>query len=156
MGTGYPKALFTNTPRSQSHRWFPSDDAACPAEDLCAACIKSYQIRCQPHAGFDFLVSLNFWRKLFQRPDIPIESIENLRTHWDFSKVKAKLVPSIAGKHEGWPNVLLSGHVRLMKAVRDMGLRTGKGKGKNVNLEYQVYSLLLHLWFLSFDIDIGA
>lgn len=59
--------------------------------------------------------------------------------------MKAKLVPSIAGKHEGWPNVLLSGHVRLMKAVRDMGLRTGKGKGKNVNLEYQVYSLLLHL-----------
>lgn len=25
-----------------------------------------------------------------------------------------------------------------MKAVRDMGLRTGKGKGKNIALEYQV------------------
>jgi tyrosyl-DNA phosphodiesterase-1 len=52
--------------------------------------------------------------------------------------VKAKLVPSIAGKHEGWPKVLLTGHVRLMRAVRDMGLRTGKGKGKSVSLEYQV------------------
>lgn len=52
--------------------------------------------------------------------------------------MKAKLVPSVAGKHEGWSNVLMTGHVRLMKAVRDMGLRTGKGKGKNVALECQV------------------
>ena len=29
-----------------------------------------------------------------------------------------------------------------MKAVRDMGLRTGKGKGKNVVLEYQVAYIL--------------
>ena len=49
--------------------------------------------------------------------------------------VKAHLVPSVAGEHEGWPNVLMTGHVRLMKAVRDMGLRTGKGKGKQLLLE---------------------
>lgn len=52
--------------------------------------------------------------------------------------MKAKLIPSIAGKHEGWQNVLLTGHTKLMKVVRDMGLRTGKGKGKNVLLECQV------------------
>ena len=58
--------------------------------------------------------------------------------------MKAKLVPSIAGKHEGWPKVLLTGHVRVMKAVRDMGLRTGKGKGKNISLEYQVRLQTFH------------
>jgi tyrosyl-DNA phosphodiesterase 1 len=57
--------------------------------------------------------------------------------------VKAKLVPSIAGKYEGWPKVILTGHVRLMRAVREMGLRTGKGKGKSVSLECQVCACLL-------------
>jgi hypothetical protein len=58
---------------------------------------------------------------------------------WDWSKVKGKLVPSIAGKHEGWPNVILTGHARLMKAVRDVGLRTGKGKAaKDLVIESQV------------------
>lgn len=53
--------------------------------------------------------------------------------------MKVKLVPSIAGKHEGWPNVVLTGHTRLMKAVRDMGLRTGKGKAaKDLLIESQV------------------
>jgi hypothetical protein len=32
----------------------------------------------------------------------------------------------------------MTGHVRLMKAVRDMGLRTGKRSGKTVSLECQV------------------
>lgn len=53
--------------------------------------------------------------------------------------MKVKLVPSIAGKHEGWPNVISTGHTRLMKAVRDMGLRTGKGKAaKDLVIESQV------------------
>ncbi|KAF8626688.1 hypothetical protein AX15_004772 [Amanita polypyramis BW_CC] len=46
---------------------------------------------------------------------------------WDWSKVKVHLVPSIAGKHEGWQNVIKTGHTRLMKAIRNMGLRTGNG-----------------------------
>jgi len=58
---------------------------------------------------------------------------------WDWSKVKVKLVPSIAGKHEGWPNVISTGHTRLMKAVRDTGLRTGKGKAaRDLVIECQV------------------
>ncbi|ELU38689.1 tyrosyl-DNA phosphodiesterase domain-containing protein [Rhizoctonia solani AG-1 IA] len=40
---------------------------------------------------------------------------------WDWSRVTAHLVPSVAGKHAGWPSVLNVGHVALMKAVRDMG-----------------------------------
>ncbi|EIW76911.1 phospholipase D nuclease [Coniophora puteana RWD-64-598 SS2] len=75
-------------------------------------------------------------------PNLPLQTIADLRTHWDFSKVKVKLVPSIAGKHEGWPAVVQSGHPRLMKAVRDMGLRTGKGKAaKELVVECQGSSI---------------
>ncbi|OBZ74283.1 putative tyrosyl-DNA phosphodiesterase [Grifola frondosa] len=67
------------------------------------------------------------------------ETIGDLRTHWDFTKVKVHLVPSIAGKHEGWPKVILSGHTALMRAVRDMGGRPDKGK--DVVLECQGSSI---------------
>jgi tyrosyl-DNA phosphodiesterase-1 len=75
-------------------------------------------------------------------PNLPLQTISDLRMKWDWSKVKVKLVPSIAGKHEGWPNVILTGHTRLMKAVRDVGLRTGKGKAaKNLVIESQGSSI---------------
>ncbi|KAG0694966.1 tyrosyl-DNA phosphodiesterase-domain-containing protein [Suillus ampliporus] len=75
-------------------------------------------------------------------PNLPLQTISHLRTKWDWSKVKVKLVPSIAGKHEGWPNVILTGHTRLMKAVRDMGLRTGKGQAaKDLVIECQGSSI---------------
>ncbi|KAI9058657.1 phospholipase D/nuclease [Trametes sanguinea] len=61
-------------------------------------------------------------------PNLPLQRLEDLRTHWDFSRVKAALVPSIAGKHEGWPKVILTGHTRLMKALIDMGAATPSGK----------------------------
>ncbi|KIM82075.1 hypothetical protein PILCRDRAFT_786360 [Piloderma croceum F 1598] len=73
-----------------------------------------------------------------KRRDVPIKAIEDLHTRWDWSKVKVELVPSIAGRHEGWPRVPLTGHCRLMRAVQNMGMRTRKGKGKNVSLEYQI------------------
>ncbi|KAG6867719.1 hypothetical protein C0993_011965 [Termitomyces sp. T159_Od127] len=72
-------------------------------------------------------------------PDLPIKSIDELGTRWDWSKVKVHLVPSISGKHEGWPAVIKTGHPRLMQVVRNMGLRTGKGKtAKDITLECQV------------------
>ncbi|KAL0952281.1 hypothetical protein HGRIS_006571 [Hohenbuehelia grisea] len=75
-------------------------------------------------------------------PNLPLQSIENLSTHWDWSKVTAQLVASIAGKHEGWTQVLYTGHPRLMKAVRNMGLRTGKTLGsKQLTLECQGSSI---------------
>lgn len=62
--------------------------------------------------------------------------------------MKAKLVPSFAGKHEGWPKIILTGHTRLMKAVRDMGLRTMKGK--TLVLECQVrFNVSLQQYILS-------
>ncbi|KZT08989.1 phospholipase D/nuclease [Laetiporus sulphureus 93-53] len=61
-----------------------------------------------------------------EHPDLPLQRLENLRTRWDFSKAKVQLVPSIAGKHEGWPKVVLAGHTALMKAVRDAGMTADK------------------------------
>ncbi|KAG6853081.1 hypothetical protein C0991_007011 [Blastosporella zonata] len=79
-------------------------------------------------------------------PDLPLKSIDELRMRWDWSKVKVHLVPSIAGKHEGWPNVIKTGHPRLMQVVRSMGLRSGKGKGsKEIGLECQVCGLIVHV-----------
>ncbi|KAF9228232.1 phospholipase D/nuclease [Gyrodon lividus] len=75
-------------------------------------------------------------------PDLPLETIHDLRSKWDFSKVRVKLIPSIAGKHEGWPTVIQTGHTRLMKAVRDLGLRTGKGRAaKELTIECQGSSI---------------
>ncbi|KAI3619979.1 tyrosyl-dna phosphodiesterase domain protein [Moniliophthora roreri] len=75
-------------------------------------------------------------------PNLPVKSTEEICTRWDWSKVRVHLVPSIAGKHEGWPNVVLTGHTRLMKAIRDLGLRTGTGsRSKSLQLEYQGSSI---------------
>jgi tyrosyl-DNA phosphodiesterase-1 len=81
-----------------------------------------------------------------QHPTIPLQSITDLRCKWDWSKVKVQLIPSIAGKHEGWPKVILAGHLRLMKALRDIGMRLSKGK--ELVLECQV-RLRFHLVGLS-------
>ncbi|KAI0712722.1 tyrosyl-DNA phosphodiesterase-domain-containing protein [Cerioporus squamosus] len=62
-------------------------------------------------------------------PNLPLQRIEHLRTHWDWSKVKAALIPSIAGKHEGWPKVILTGHTSLMKSLIDMGGKTPHREG---------------------------
>ena len=40
-----------------------------------------------------------------QHNDIPMTRLEDLRCRWDFTKVKVHLVPSIAGRYEGWPKV---------------------------------------------------
>ncbi|CCO34571.1 tyrosyl-DNA phosphodiesterase 1 [Rhizoctonia solani AG-1 IB] len=67
---------------------------------------------------------------------LPLRTIDELHSRWDWSRVTAHLVPSIAGKHAGWPSVLKVGHVALMKAVRDMG-----AAGNNVSIECQGSSI---------------
>ncbi|KAE9399899.1 phospholipase D/nuclease [Gymnopus androsaceus JB14] len=75
-------------------------------------------------------------------PNLPIKATADICTQWDWSKVKVHLVPSVAGKHEGWPNVIQTGHTRLMKTVRGMGLATGRGANeKKLELEYQGSSI---------------
>ncbi|KAF8202034.1 hypothetical protein K438DRAFT_2015408 [Mycena galopus ATCC 62051] len=68
-----------------------------------------------------------------------------LETRWDWRKVRAALVPSVAGRWEGWTGeegVLWTGQPRLMRAVQGLGcgledleagafdVKGGKGKGK--------------------------
>ncbi|KAF6750434.1 tyrosyl-DNA phosphodiesterase-domain-containing protein [Ephemerocybe angulata] len=75
-------------------------------------------------------------------PNLPIKHVDELRQRWDWSLVKVHLIASIAGKHEGWPTVIKTGHPALMMAVRKMGMRTGKGpRAKTLTLECQGSSL---------------
>ena len=67
--------------------------------------------------------------------NVPLTAITDLRTKWDFSRVGVQLVASLAGKHEGWPKVIHVGHTALMKAVRDLGARSG---GRKLAIECQV------------------
>ncbi|TDL27098.1 phospholipase D/nuclease [Rickenella mellea] len=72
-------------------------------------------------------------------PRLPMKFIGELRTKWDWSKVKVQLVASIAGRHEGWPEVIRTGHTALMKAVRDVNARAGRDR--EVVLECQGSSI---------------
>ncbi|KAI1791374.1 phospholipase D/nuclease [Ganoderma leucocontextum] len=74
-----------------------------------------------------------------EHPNLPLQRLEDLRTHWDFSRVKARLIPSIAGKHEGWPKVILTGHTCLMKSLKDIG--AGPTRDKELVLECQGSSI---------------
>ncbi|KAK0231472.1 tyrosyl-DNA phosphodiesterase-domain-containing protein [Armillaria fumosa] len=77
-----------------------------------------------------------------EHPNLPLRRIEDLRSRWDFGKVKVLLVPSLAGKHDGWSEVTLTGHTRLMMAIRNLGLRTKKGKAaRKLDIEYQGSSI---------------
>ncbi|KAG7442445.1 phospholipase D/nuclease [Guyanagaster necrorhizus] len=79
---------------------------------------------------------------LKEHPNLPLLKIEDLRSRWDFAKVKVHLIPSLAGKHDGWPEVTLTGHMRLMMAIRNLGLRTKKGKtARKLDVEYQGSSI---------------
>ncbi|KJA22168.1 hypothetical protein HYPSUDRAFT_41333 [Hypholoma sublateritium FD-334 SS-4] len=79
---------------------------------------------------------------LIDHSKLPLQSIEELRQKWDWSNVKAQLVSSLAGKHEGWPRVIQTGHPRLMSVVRKIGMRTGEGsRAKNLILECQGSSM---------------
>ncbi|PFH50374.1 hypothetical protein AMATHDRAFT_145281 [Amanita thiersii Skay4041] len=105
--------------------------------------LRSSPIPHDPKAPDDFPTVLQ--RMLYAvnvQPALATMSIDDLRRRWDWSKIKVHLVPSIAGKHQGWPNVIKTGHPSLMMAVRTMGLRTGKGRSaKELMLECQGSSL---------------
>jgi tyrosyl-DNA phosphodiesterase-1 len=84
----------------------------------------------------------------FEQEDLPLTTISSLRANWDFSKVRAHLVASIAGKHEGWPDVLRTGHVALMKSVRDLGCAARPGQTLSVECQVcTIYADLLHFFY---------
>jgi len=74
--------------------------------------------------------------------ELPVQSLEDLQSKWDWSKVRAKLVASIAGNYDGWYNVRMYGHPRLAAVIRDIGAQPTKGK--ILNIECQVYRACNH------------
>jgi len=72
---------------------------------------------------------------LSKHPNIPLSTVRPgaLRTRWDFSRVRVTLIPSVAGKHEGWPAVVKSGHTALMRTISRLNPQQ-----RCVSLEYQV------------------
>ena len=61
------------------------------------------------------------------KSSLPLESVSDLRSKYDFSKVHVHLVSSLSGKFEGWPDVVRVGHPRLMKVVMDIGAKPQPG-----------------------------
>ncbi|KZT61887.1 phospholipase D/nuclease [Calocera cornea HHB12733] len=67
--------------------------------------------------------------------ELPLQSLEDLQNKWDWSKVKARLVASVAGNYEGWYNVRMYGHPRLAAVIRDIGAPPKKGKVLNIECQ---------------------
>ncbi|KAJ7330439.1 hypothetical protein DFH08DRAFT_966977 [Mycena albidolilacea] len=82
--------------------------------------------------------------------DLPLKSISDLSELWDWSSVTAELVPSIAGKHEGWNKIKMTGHPRLMRSLEKLGLTTSETQ--NLVLECQGSSIGTYTtqWFNQF------
>ncbi|KAF7345486.1 hypothetical protein MVEN_01567100 [Mycena venus] len=87
-------------------------------------------------------------------PGLPLKSISDLSKLWDWSSVTAELVPSIAGKYEGWKKIKTTGHPRLMRALETLGLATSN-MTQNLVIECQGSSIGLYTtqWFNQFYIS---
>jgi tyrosyl-DNA phosphodiesterase-1 len=61
----------------------------------------------------------------------------------DRAPFQVKLIPSLAGRHEGWPEVIQQGHVALMKAIADVGGHANSrvNAGRELVLECQGSSI---------------
>lgn len=90
-----------------------------------------------------------------------MKSISDLSKRWDWSNVTAELVPSIAGKWEGWKKIKTfgyfcdvinpsnsssrTGHPRLMRALETLGLATNKTQNLVVECQVRFSIFLLYL-----------
>ncbi|KAG8908783.1 hypothetical protein FRB99_003021 [Tulasnella sp. 403] len=70
---------------------------------------------------------------------LPLRSINELRSRWDWSRVKMQLVVSVAGKFEGKKQVSRLGHFALGKAIKALG--ASLPDGNELHLEYQGSSI---------------
>ncbi|KIM27072.1 hypothetical protein M408DRAFT_330219 [Serendipita vermifera MAFF 305830] len=66
-----------------------------------------------------------------EHPNLPVQNVEDLGKRWAFGRAKVKLIPSMAGKHQGWDQVLKQGHVALMKGIIDIGAHADQTKRKS-------------------------
>ncbi|KAJ6580791.1 tyrosyl-DNA phosphodiesterase-domain-containing protein [Mycena capillaripes] len=86
-------------------------------------------------------------------PELPLKSITNISKLWDWSNVTAELVPSIAGKWEGWRRIKTTGHPRLMRAIETLGLTTSKTQNLVVECQGSSIGTYTTQWFNQFYIS---
>ncbi|KAJ7236427.1 tyrosyl-DNA phosphodiesterase-domain-containing protein, partial [Mycena haematopus] len=86
-------------------------------------------------------------------PELPLKSISDLSKLWDWSSVKAELVPSLAGKYEGWNKIKMTGHPRLMRALETLGLATGNKQKLVVECQGSSIGTYTTQWFNQFYIS---
>ncbi|KAJ7330426.1 tyrosyl-DNA phosphodiesterase-domain-containing protein [Mycena albidolilacea] len=86
-------------------------------------------------------------------PDLPLKSISDLSKLWDWSGVTAELVPSIAGKYEGWNKIKTTGHPRLMCSLEKLGLATSKTHSLVVECQGSSIGTYTTQWFNQFYIS---
>ncbi|KAK7007425.1 tyrosyl-DNA phosphodiesterase-domain-containing protein [Favolaschia claudopus] len=86
-------------------------------------------------------------------PAIPFRSISDLSRQWDWSRVTAQLVASIAGKYEGWSRIKTTGHPRLMQALDALGLATSKDQKLVIECQGSSMGSYTTQWFNQFYIS---
>ncbi|CAK5277009.1 unnamed protein product [Mycena citricolor] len=67
--------------------------------------------------------------------------ISALESKWDWSRVRAALVPSVPGRWEGWAGdraVLLNGQTRLLRAIQNLGCGLDPEKGKRKTGDWEI------------------
>ncbi|KAJ7483429.1 tyrosyl-DNA phosphodiesterase-domain-containing protein [Mycena latifolia] len=84
------------------------------------------------------------------KSDLPINSIDDLSKLWDWSNVTAQLVPSIAGKSEGWERIMKNGHPRLLRAIKSLGLATSGTRNLIVECQGSSIGMYTTQWFNQF------
>ncbi|KAJ6568428.1 tyrosyl-DNA phosphodiesterase-domain-containing protein [Mycena vulgaris] len=79
--------------------------------------------------------------------DLPFNSIDELSKLWNWSNVTAELVPSIAGKSEGWKRIMTNGHPRLMRAIQALGLATTDTQDLVIECQGSSIGMYTTQWF---------
>ncbi|KAJ7654592.1 tyrosyl-DNA phosphodiesterase-domain-containing protein [Mycena polygramma] len=85
-----------------------------------------------------------------KNPEVPLKSLTEISKRWDWSNVTAELVPSIAGKWEGWKKIKTTGHPRLMCAIETLGLVAGKTQNLVVECQGSSIGMYTSQWFNQF------
>ncbi|KAJ7114050.1 hypothetical protein C8R44DRAFT_796164 [Mycena epipterygia] len=102
---------------------------------------------------FAFLPGPFYNRGVLYNANLPFNSITDLSKLWDWSNVRAELVPSLAGKWEGWKRVMTTGHPRLMRAIATLGVATSKSENLVVECQGSSIGRYSTQWFNQFYIS---
>ncbi|KAJ7036605.1 tyrosyl-DNA phosphodiesterase-domain-containing protein [Mycena alexandri] len=88
-----------------------------------------------------------------ETPDLSLKYISDISRLWNWSNVTAELVPSIAGKWEGWKKIQTTGHPRLMCALKTLDLATNNTQKLIVECQGSSIGTYTTQWFNQFYIS---